>query len=60
MKYNSRLNVLGESLLFQVIRAEHQKLNRTTAELSFGWVFGVQLGSLEKSDSPKTFNREEY
>ena len=23
---------------------EHQKLNQTTAELSFGWVFGVQLG----------------
>ena len=27
-----------------VNRAEHQKLNQTTAELSFGWVFGVQLG----------------
>ena len=25
-------------------RVEHQKLNQTTAELSFGWVFGVQLG----------------
>ena len=25
-------------------RVEHQKLNQTTAELSFGWVFVVQLG----------------
>ena len=25
-------------------RVELQKLNQTTAELSFGWVFGVQLG----------------
>ena len=25
-------------------RDEHQKLNQTTAELSFGWLFGVQLG----------------
>ena len=25
-------------------RVEHQKLNQTTAELPFGWVFGVQLG----------------
>ena len=41
-------------------RVEHQKLNQTTALLLFGWVFGVQLGSLEKSDSPKTLNREEY
>ena len=29
---------------FLVNRVEHQKLNQTTAELSFGWVFGVQLG----------------
>ena len=29
-------------------RVEHQKLNQTTALLLFGWVFGVQLGSLEK------------
>ena len=41
-------------------RVEHQKLNQTTALLLFGWVFGVQLDSLEKSDSPKTLNREEY
>ena len=41
-------------------RVEHQKLNQTTALLLFGWVFGVQLGSLEKSDSPKTLNRDEY
>ena len=26
-------------------RVEHQKLNQTAALLSFGWVFGVQLGS---------------
>ena len=25
-------------------RVEHQKLNQTTGELPFGWVFGVQLG----------------
>ena len=30
-------------------RAEHQKLNQKTAELSFGWAFGVQLDSLEKT-----------
>ena len=30
-------------------RVEHQKLNQTTALLLFGWVFGVQLDSLEKS-----------
>ena len=30
-------------------RVEHQKLNKTTALLLFGWVFGVQLDSLEKS-----------
>ena len=29
-------------------RVEHQKLNQTAALLSFGWVFGVQLDSLEK------------
>ena len=28
---------------FQVNWVEHQKPNQTTAELSFGWVFGVQL-----------------
>ena len=41
-------------------RVEHQKLNQTTALLLFGWVFGVQLDLLEKIDSPKTLNREEY
>ena len=30
-------------------RVEHQKLNQTTALLLFGWVFGVQLDSVEKS-----------
>ena len=30
--------------LFLVNRFEHQKLNQTTSELPFGWVFGVQLG----------------
>ena len=30
-------------------RVEHQKLNETTALLLFGWVFGVQLDSLEKN-----------
>ena len=29
---------------FLVNRVEHQKLNQTTAELPFCWVFGVQLG----------------
>ena len=29
-------------------RVEHQKLNQTAALLSFGWVFGLQLDSLEK------------
>ena len=29
---------------FQVNRVENQKLNQTTAELPFGWVFGFQLG----------------
>ena len=28
---------------------EHQKLNYTAALLSFDWVFGVQLDSLEKT-----------
>ena len=31
-------------IFFLVNRVEHQKLNQTTAELSFGWVFGIQLG----------------
>ena len=30
-------------------RVKHQKLNQTVALLSFGWVFGVQLDSLEKN-----------
>ena len=29
-------------------RVEHQKRTQTAALLSFGFVFGVQLGSLEK------------
>ena len=29
---------------FLVNRVENQKLNQTTAELPFGWVFGVKLG----------------
>ena len=29
-------------------RVENQKLNQTAALLSFGWVFGFQLYSLEK------------
>ena len=29
---------------FLVNRVEYQKLNQTTAELPFGWVFGIQLG----------------
>ena len=29
-------------------RVEHQTLNQVAALLSFGFVFGVQLGSLEK------------
>ena len=33
-------------------RVEHQKLNQTAAPLSFGWVFGVQLDSLEKVSQP--------
>ena len=28
-------------------RVENQKLNQTAALLSFGWVFGFQLDSLE-------------
>ena len=30
-------------------RVENQKLNQTAALLSFGWVFGFQLGLLEKN-----------
>ena len=30
-------------------QVENQKLNQTTALLLYGWVFGVQLDSLEKS-----------
>ena len=30
-------------------RVENQKLNKTAALLSFGWVFGFQLDSLEKN-----------
>ena len=33
---------------FLVNRVEHQKLNQTTAELPFGWVFVVQLDLIEK------------
>ena len=39
---------------FLVIRVEHQKLNQTTAELSFGWVFGVQLGLRQTQSLIKT------
>ena len=35
---------MGHFLTNMSNRVEHQKLNQTTAELSFGWVFGVQLG----------------
>ena len=31
-------------------RVENQKLNQTAALLSFGWVFGFQLDSLEKNE----------
>ena len=37
-----------------VNRVEHQKLNQTTAELSFGWVFGVQLGHRQTQALIKT------
>ena len=30
---------------FQINRIEHQKLNKTSAELSFGLVFGIHLGN---------------
>ena len=30
-------------------RVENQKLNKTAALVSFGWVFGFQLDSLEKN-----------
>ena len=30
-------------------QVENQKLNQTAALLSFGWVFGFQLDSLEKN-----------
>ena len=33
---------------FLVNRVEHQKRNQTSAELPFGWVFGVQLGRRQK------------
>ena len=32
-------------------QVENQKLNQTATLLSFGWVFGVQLDLLEKSDA---------
>ena len=35
--------------MFTKSRVEDQKLNQTTATLLFGWVFGAQLGSQEKS-----------
>ena len=41
-------------------RDEHQKLNQITAELSFGWVFGVQLDSLEKSVLANAEKRVDY
>ena len=42
-------------------RVENQKLNQTAALLSFGWVFGFQLNSLEKhliTLAVVTFNRK--
>ena len=41
-------------------QVEHQKLNQTAALLSFGWVFGAQLDSLEKSVSPNPENRADF
>ena len=40
-----RVNVVpGEwSSFFLAYRVEHQKLKQTTAELRFGWIFGVQF-----------------
>ena len=43
------------STVFADGRVEHQKLNQTTTLLLFGWVFGVQLGSLEKKWLAKNF-----
>ena len=41
-------------------RVEQQKLNQTTALLLFGWVFGVQLDSLEKSVLAKDEKRADF
>ena len=37
-------------------RVENQKLNLTTAELPFGWVFGFQLGLLQTQSLINTGN----
>ena len=41
-------------------RVEHQKLNHTAALQLFGEVFGVQLDSLEKSDSANAEKRVDF
>ena len=41
---------------FLVNRVEHQKLNQTTAELPFGWVFGVQLGLRQTQALIRTYH----
>ena len=41
-------------------QVENQKLNQTAPLLSFGWVFGVQLDSLEKSVSANAEQRVDF
>ena len=40
---STRFSALAK-IIFWVNKVEHQKLNQTTAELSFSWFFGIQIG----------------
>ena len=42
--YDYTVSSVSWDTYFLVNRVENQKLNQTTAELPFGWVFGFQLG----------------
>ena len=47
--FNVKISPGEWSSFFPANGVKNQKLNQTTAELPFGWVFGFQLDLLEKN-----------
>ena len=56
---STRFSALAQTL-FSSESSRTLKFNQTTAELSFGWVFGVQLDSQEKSVSANAEKRVDF